>query len=54
MKNYTYKVTNETGPRGRQFHMVLHQKNSKLTNLMKMIQIEGYTGKQGSNPQGNT
>ena len=25
---------------------------SKLTNLMKIIQIEGYNGKYGSNPQG--
>ena len=25
---------------------------SKLTNLMKLIQIEGYNGKYGSNPQG--
>ena len=27
--------------------------NSKLTNLMKISQIEGYNGKLGSNPQGN-
>ena len=25
---------------------------SKLTNFMKLIQIEGYNGKYGSNPQG--
>ena len=25
---------------------------SKLTNLMKITQIEGYNGKYGSNPQG--
>ena len=25
---------------------------SKLSNLMKIIQIEGYNGKYGSNPQG--
>ena len=24
---------------------------SKLTNLMKLIRIEGYNGKYGSNPQ---
>ena len=27
--------------------------NSELTNLMKMYRIEGYNGKEGSNPQGN-
>ena len=26
--------------------------NSKLTNLMKISQIEGYNGKYGLNPQG--
>ena len=26
--------------------------NSKLTNFMKISQIEGYNGKYGSNPQG--
>ena len=26
---------------------------SKLTNLMKLIRIEGYNSKYGSNPQGN-
>ena len=25
---------------------------SKLTNFMKLIRIEGYNGKYGSNPQG--
>ena len=25
---------------------------SKLTNFMKLIRIEGYTGKYGSNPHG--
>ena len=25
---------------------------SKLTNFMKLIQLEGYNGKYGSNPQG--
>ena len=25
---------------------------SKITNLMKITQIEGYNGKYGSNPQG--
>ena len=27
--------------------------NSKLTNLRKISRIEGYNGKQGSNPHGN-
>ena len=27
--------------------------NSKLANLIKIYRIEGYNGKQGSNPQGN-
>ena len=32
----------------------IHVKNkTKLTNLMKLIRIEGYNGKLGSNPQGN-
>ena len=35
----------ETGHRGRRFHMVSYQKFSKLTNLMKIIRIEGYNGK---------
>ena len=26
---------------------------SKLTNFMKLIRIEGYNGKDGSDPQGN-
>ena len=26
--------------------------NSKLTNLMKIYQFQGYNGKYGSNPQG--
>ena len=26
--------------------------NTELTNLMKMIRIQGYNGKYGSNPQG--
>ena len=28
------------------------KKKSKLTNFMKLIRIEGYNGKYGSNPQG--
>ena len=27
-------------------------KNSKLTNFVKLIRIEGYNGKYGWNPQG--
>ena len=28
------------------------KRKSKLTNFMKLIRIEGYNGKYGSNPQG--
>ena len=42
----------ETKPRGRQFHAVSYQNNSKLTNFKKFTRIEGYNGKYGSNPQG--
>ena len=32
-------------PRGCQLHTVWCEKNSKLTNLMKISRIEGYNGK---------
>ena len=43
----------------RQNHEVIdftrsHVKNkTKLTNFVKLIRMEGYNGKEGSNPQGN-
>ena len=47
------RAGDEMRPRGRQFHMVSCQNKVQTYQFVKISRIEGYNGKQGSNPQGN-